>query len=769
MAEAVSSFSVYNKSPTRKKDGTKTTGKNTARGKSANTKTTVTKTATKSGTKKTDGAANSKTNNKGRQKAAEKGAAKPRATAKSKTTKAASAVSSKAAGNGKSSTDINDDNLFELMDELLYSPKNRKLTKEQEKKKKDLEAYLNHELETAKKQLGVEEEDSEFSEEYTLNSSEYSDEDTSTSESDSNSQSQTSSESVTHSNSDGDSGESSLGKKDAPQNKNKTTKSSEKNNSGKNQANKGHKRKSVEARTTNENASGATQDLKTLNTGTLKNKSSAPKATECNGGACKRRSTGGSSTQAKNHSDGKSEVKLEPLSPPNNVAKMNSVSEGLKVFAWLLAPISVDDFYSKYWERNACLVRRQQASYFNNLISFEAIDQMLLKNHVEFTKNIDVTSYTNGVRKTLNPDGRALPPVVWEHYGNGCSIRLLNPQTFLQPLYRLNATLQEYFHCLVGANAYLTPPNSQGFAPHYDDIEAFVLQIEGRKRWKLYKPRSKSEQWPRFSSRNFKQDEIGKPILEEVLQPGDILYFPRGTIHQAFTEPGYHSLHITLSVYQKQSYADLFEKIMPLILQHAINNNTEMRRGLPLNIWQNAGIAFSEVGVGERQQLIDTISLLLSKTIREVPLADIMDAAVDQLAKRFQHEALPPEILPAERERTIFGSRTTVDEHGECLYDYEIDLRTNVRLLRANIMRLVNEEDKIRIYYHINNSKEYCGHEASYIEIQPEEAGSVEVLIKSYPAYVSVSQLPIQNDEHKITMVTALWESGLLMLEKPLR
>lgn len=36
------------------------------------------------------------------------------------------------------------------------------------------------------------------------------------------------------------------------------------------------------------------------------------------------------------------------------------------------------------------------------------------------------------------------------------------------------------------SNAYLTPPGSQGFAPHYDDIDAFILQLEGRKRWSLY-------------------------------------------------------------------------------------------------------------------------------------------------------------------------------------------------------------------------------------------------------------------------------------------
>ncbi|XP_053951676.1 bifunctional lysine-specific demethylase and histidyl-hydroxylase NO66 [Anastrepha ludens] len=462
-------------------------------------------------------------------------------------------------------------------------------------------------------------------------------------------------------------------------------------------------------------------------------------------------------------------VKMATFSPPINVVKMNSIKEGEKLFSWLLSPLTAKEFFAKYWESGACLIKRKGSNYYSHLISFESIDQMLLKNHVEFTKNIDITSYENGERKTLNPVGRAMPPVVWDHYGQGCSVRLLNPHTFLRELFRLNTTLQEYFHCLVGANAYLTPPNSQGFAPHYDDIEAFVLQIEGRKRWRLYKPRTQAEQLPRFSSKNFTQQEIGKPIFDEVLEPGDMLYFPRGTIHQACTEPGYHSLHITLSMYQKHSYADLFERMMPLVLQRVIEENVEMRCGLPLHTFQHAGVAFSENGTMERAELLRKVTKLMRQCLNSVPLEEMMDAAVDQLAKKYQHEALPPHVLPTEHERTIFGSRSTTNERGECLCDYEITERTNVRLLRANIMRLVQEEGKMRIYYYLDNSKEYSEYEPNFMEIELEEAASVEVLIRSYPEYIGVSQLPLEDEEHKVQIVTALWERGLLMTEKPFK
>ena len=63
---------------------------------------------------------------------------------------------------------------------------------------------------------------------------------------------------------------------------------------------------------------------------------------------------------------------------------------------------------------------------------------------------------------------------------------------------------------------------------------------------------------PRLSSENFTQEEIGEPIMEIDLEPGDVLYFPRGFIHQASSTVT-HSLHITMSVYQKYSYADLLE------------------------------------------------------------------------------------------------------------------------------------------------------------------------------------------------------------------
>lgn len=63
---------------------------------------------------------------------------------------------------------------------------------------------------------------------------------------------------------------------------------------------------------------------------------------------------------------------------------------------------------------------------------------------------------------------------------------------------------------------------------------------------------------------NFSQSEIGKPMLDVVLEPGDLLYFPRGVVHQGDCLPDVHSLHITISSFQRNSWGDLLLKVHPV-------------------------------------------------------------------------------------------------------------------------------------------------------------------------------------------------------------
>lgn len=81
----------------------------------------------------------------------------------------------------------------------------------------------------------------------------------------------------------------------------------------------------------------------------------------------------------------------------------------------------------------------------------------------------------------------------------------------------------------------------------------------------------------RYSSPNFNKEELDDPFLEVTLNAGDLLYFPRGTIHEGRTDTEAHSLHITVSVYQNTSYVDLLEHIVPEALKKASIDDIEFR------------------------------------------------------------------------------------------------------------------------------------------------------------------------------------------------
>lgn len=454
--------------------------------------------------------------------------------------------------------------------------------------------------------------------------------------------------------------------------------------------------------------------------------------------------------------------------PPSTT--LGSIEAGRQLLAWIIHPTTVDDFMRNAWEQTPLLIDRKCPTYYSQLLSTPTFDRMLREQRVEFTKNLDITSYVDGVRQTHNPEGRAMPPTVWDFYAQGCSIRLLNPQTFLPVVHSMNATLQEYFQCMTGANVYLTPANSQGFAPHYDDIEAFVLQLEGKKHWKVYKPRTTAEQLPRESSPNFKQAEIGQPILDVILEAGDLLYFPRGFIHQATTVPGHHSLHITLSAYQKNSYADLLEHLVPAMLQSSIADAVLLRRGLPMNVWQCAGLVHSDdaedadaAALEARRSFLAQVRTCLDLTMKS--FEQHVDDAVDRLAVRFQHDALPPHLAQAERACTVYGTAAATPGAG-AVEQALPTLETPVRLVRANILRLVRHSaEEFRIYYHADNSREYHEYEQQFVEISAEDAPAVEYLVKAYPAFSRPSAWPIEDDEQCLAVAQDLWERGLLLTD----
>ncbi|XP_074088194.1 ribosomal oxygenase 1 [Macrotis lagotis] len=331
----------------------------------------------------------------------------------------------------------------------------------------------------------------------------------------------------------------------------------------------------------------------------------------------------------------------------------HSQRRAARLFEWLIAPLPPAHFAGALWEKEAVLVRRRRADYYGGLFSTAELDALLRGERLHFGLHLDAARYRHGRRETLTPPGRALAATAWALYRDGCSLRLLCPQAFSAAVWQVLSVLQEHFGSMVGANAYLTPPGAQGFAPHYDDIEAFVLQLEGRKLWRVYKPREPPEELPQFPSPNLGPQGLGEPVLQAVLEPGDLLYFPRGFIHQAECQPGQHSLHLTLSTFQRNSWGDLLEPLLPAALQAAMEEDVEFRRGLPRDYLDYMGAQHSESGDPRRSPFLEKVRSLLARLARYAPV----DAVADQRAKGFLHDCLPPVLSAKERALSVHGLR----------------------------------------------------------------------------------------------------------------
>ncbi|HZH46117.1 MAG TPA: cupin domain-containing protein, partial [Roseococcus sp.] len=144
------------------------------------------------------------------------------------------------------------------------------------------------------------------------------------------------------------------------------------------------------------------------------------------------------------------------------------------------------------------------------------------------------------------PDGRVDLPRLLERFDKGASLVVSQFHETHPPLAAFCRGLEKLFLHGVQANIYLTPPGAQGFRTHFDTHDVLVLQVEGRKNWRVWD----GERLPRPTRRTPWPGHMlpeGEPH-HVAMAPGDALYIPRGVMHDAATAPGDRSLHITLGL-----------------------------------------------------------------------------------------------------------------------------------------------------------------------------------------------------------------------------
>ncbi|MFF4379998.1 JmjC domain-containing protein [Kitasatospora sp. NPDC001547] len=213
----------------------------------------------------------------------------------------------------------------------------------------------------------------------------------------------------------------------------------------------------------------------------------------------------------------------------------------------------VRGFTGRQWQREPALFPREDPGACAPPFDLNELD-------AAFDGGLLRTPYLELVRSdkvTIPPEAFTTPRVVngVTHHGfadrakvlallrGGATLLLRRVDQWHRPTGDLVARLSEELDRPVEAFFFVTPAGGQGLAVHRDDADVFVLQAAGRKTWYVHDAPATAD----WRLGELPDGERSPLRLHGVLEPGGVLYVPRGFAHRAVGAGGL-SAHLSLTV-----------------------------------------------------------------------------------------------------------------------------------------------------------------------------------------------------------------------------
>lgn len=217
--------------------------------------------------------------------------------------------------------------------------------------------------------------------------------------------------------------------------------------------------------------------------------------------------------------------------------------------AKLLRVLNERRFFQDIWERRELhLTSAFEAGEISDLFPLDKFDEVLTSGSL-VSPHLDIV---RGGKKlpvpfTVSPSPAADIGLVLRELRSGSTVRVAHIEHYLPSLSRFCRGLEQILHLPIRANLYMTPPFSQGFQPHYDLDDIFVVQVLGQKQWYWHSSYANQAEIPNadmaFDATRHVSSRPPTPIL---MRRGDVLYLPRGFMHEARTDE-HTSIHITFA------------------------------------------------------------------------------------------------------------------------------------------------------------------------------------------------------------------------------
>jgi hypothetical protein len=304
-----------------------------------------------------------------------------------------------------------------------------------------------------------------------------------------------------------------------------------------------------------------------------------------------------------------------------------------------------EEFAARSWGRAPLLTRAADLpSSFDDLLDAAAVDELVSRRglrtpFLRMAKGggvLPAAKFTRGGGAGASIADQAADDQVLAMIADGATLVLQALHRTWPPLIDFGGRLAEELGHPVQVNAYITPPQNQGFAPHYDVHDVFVLQVAGRKHWAIHEPvivdPLPDQPWEQRRA-EVAARATEQPLIDTVLAPGDALYLPRGTIHAA-AALGETAIHLTVGIHPITRH-QLVRQLLD-----AAQHDAALRTSLPMGVdladpdVLAPHLAATAAAVTEYLQRADAgdvaerVGTLLRRETRPEPLAPLAQLAL---------------------------------------------------------------------------------------------------------------------------------------------
>jgi ribosomal protein L16 Arg81 hydroxylase len=237
-------------------------------------------------------------------------------------------------------------------------------------------------------------------------------------------------------------------------------------------------------------------------------------------------------------------------------------------FEALIDPLPVEEFLRDHGRLE--WIRHGESDRFSHLLSWQALNLLIRNNNptaprfrlVKGGRVVPEAAYhrtigtLRGPLRLLDNEGllaelRGGATVVWD------AIDQVHP-----PIRALKEVVERALGAFAFVNMYASWGSVGALGGHWDDHDVFVLQVIGRKRWRVHPSANKA------LSGDMRLDPPDDYKHEWVMDEGTVLYLPRGWWHEV-TPMGEPSLHLTIGVLRPTN-ADFLNWLMENVSESAL-------------------------------------------------------------------------------------------------------------------------------------------------------------------------------------------------------